>query len=167
VFLPGGLKGGPLGCCAAGVGFDDASGWGSVNVAAFEQAAAVAEPPTLHIALSVAGRQRAIRARSIKATVSCSAACLLSGYALVKVGHHGHAYEFDGRVESLKAAGSDELTIKLSSKELRRLQAGRRKHSALTATVYGVLINSTVYDVIHAAGESVQSQTAGKRVKLS
>jgi len=44
VFLPGGLRGGALSCCAASVGFDDASGWGSVNVAAFERQAVAAQP---------------------------------------------------------------------------------------------------------------------------
>jgi subtilase family serine protease len=166
VFLPGGLRGGALSCCAAGVGFDDASGWGSVNVAAFEQQAVAAQPPIMHITMSVKGAQSAIRARAIKATVSCSSACLLGAYAMVRIGH-GSAVEQDSRVLSQKAAGSTTVTIPLSNKELRKLKAGRKAHHPLSATVYGVLFNTTVYDVIRAAGESIQSQTAGKKVKLS
>ncbi len=166
VFLPGGLRGGALGCCAAAAGFDDASGWGSLNVAAFEQAAVLAEPPIMHIALSVAGRQSAIRARAIKATVSCSSACLVGAYAMVHIGS-GSAVEQDSRVLSRKTAGSTVVTIPLSKTELRKLKAGRNAHRPLTATVYGVLFNTTVYDVIRSAGESIQSQTGGKKIKLA
>lgn len=42
-FLPAQARGGqPLGCCEAGLGWDRASGWGSVNAAAFESAARAA-----------------------------------------------------------------------------------------------------------------------------
>jgi kumamolisin len=42
-FLPVEARGGePLGCCEAGIGWDRASGWGSVNAAAFESAARAA-----------------------------------------------------------------------------------------------------------------------------
>ena len=160
------MRGGALGCCCGGAGFDDASGWGSVNVAAFEQQAVAAEPPILHIAMSAKGSQSAIRARAIKTTVSCSPACLLGAYAMVRIGH-GKAVEQDSRVLSQKAAGSTTVSIALSKTELRKLKAGRKAHHSLSATVYGVLFNTTVYDVIHAAGESVQTQTSGRKVKLS
>jgi kumamolisin len=166
VFLPGGVDGSALGCCAAGAGFDDASGWGSVNVAAFEQSALAAAPPMLRVSLTVAGRQSAIRAHAIKTTVSCTSACLLGAFALIRVGH-AKATESDARVSSLKRAGSQKLTIKLSPAELRKLKAGRNAHEALSATVYGVIFNPTVYKVIHAPGEAIQAQTAGKKVKLS
>ena len=64
-------------------------------------------------------------------------------------------------------AGSEKLTIKLSSKELSKLKAGKSAHRSLTATVYGVLFNSTVYAVIKDPGESIQDETGGKKVKLS
>jgi kumamolisin len=166
VFLPGGLPGGPLGCCAATAGFDDASGWGSVNVGAFEQTALASEPPILHVALKVSGRQSAIRQRAIKASVSCSSACLFGAYAMVHIGH-AKATEADSRVSSMKAAGKANVTIRLSNRELRKLKAGRNGHHPLSATVYGVIFNSTVYDVIHVPGESIQAQTGGKKVKLS
>jgi subtilase family serine protease len=166
VFLPGGEPGGALGCCSAGPGFDDASGWGSVNVSAFEQAALADQPPVLHIKLSVTGRQSAIRQRGIKASVSCSSACVFGAYAIVKIGS-GKTNEFNSAVLSRKMAGSEKLTIKLSSKELSKLKAGKSAHRSLTATVYGVLFNSTVYAVIKDPGESIQDETGGKKVKLS
>src|SRR5262249_4780222 len=40
-YIPEAVGGGaPLGCCSAGPGYDLATGWGSVNVAAFSKAAA-------------------------------------------------------------------------------------------------------------------------------
>jgi subtilase family serine protease len=166
VFLPGGLRGGALGCCAAGAGFDDATGWGSVNVTAFEQQALASAPPVLRVSLSASGRQSAIKAQAIKAIVTCSSACMFGAYALVHIGH-AKATEADSKVSSMTAAGGAKLTIKLSKAELRKLKAGRNAHKALSATVYGVIFNSTVYNVIHAPGESIQVQTGGKKIKLS
>ncbi len=59
VFLPR-VRGGALGCCAAAPGFDDASGWGSVNVAAFSRTRAGASPSRrcVRVALSLPGRQQ-------------------------------------------------------------------------------------------------------------
>jgi hypothetical protein len=166
VFLPGGESGGALGCCAAAAGFDDASGWGSVNVDSFEQVALAEQPPILRIKLAVSGRQSALKQHAIKATVSCSSACLFGAYAMVKIGS-GKAAEFNSKILRRKTAGSQELTIELSSKELRKLKAGSRAHKALTATVHGVLFNATVYGVFKDADEAIQVETAGKKIKLS
>jgi subtilase family serine protease len=166
VFLPGGETGGALGCCAAGPGFDEASGWGSVNVASFEQAALAGQPPILHVKLSVTGRQSATKQRAIKATVNCSSACLFGAYAIVKIGS-GAAIEFNSKVLTRKKPGSEKLTIQLSAKELRRLKAGSKAHKKLTATVYGVLFNPTVYGVFKDPSEAIQAETSGKTVKLS
>ena len=164
VFGPsGGLGGSPLGCCSADAGFNAASGWGSVNVANFEQQALLAQPPIVDIALSLPGHQHAISSKEIKATVASSGPCLIGAYAEVKIGS-AKPFEVDSKVVRLAAKGSSMLTLKFSKKQLSKLRAA--PHQKRTATVHGVLLNSTVYGVVKAAGESIQSQTGGKKLSL-
>ena len=154
----GRVAGGALGCCAAAAGFDDASGWGSLNVAAFEQAAVLAEPPIMHIALSVAGRQerdpRAARSgRRSRARLACLPRRVRDG-----AHRQGSAVEQDSRVVS-REDGPGSAVVMIPAVEDRAAQAeGGRRTPALTATVYGIC-STPVYDVIRAAGESIQSQT--------
>jgi kumamolisin len=160
-YAPGGAA---LNCCSATPGFDAASGWGSVNVAAFEQQAIAAQPAVVNVSLTAGGRQRAIPAKAIKATGSCTGPCVLGAYALVKIGS-AKAFEVDSKIVTLHAKGSSKLVLKFSKAQLKQLRAAH--HKKITAKVYGVLLNSTVYSVIGAPGESIQAQTGAKKVTLT
>jgi hypothetical protein len=134
-YLPN--RGRPLGCCTAGAGFDRASGWGSVNLAGFVAAALVLELPKVH--LSVPGKQHPLKRHQLLATVSCTGACRVASFALIRVGH-ARPFEADSPVQALPAAGSKTFPIRLSHKALGRIRAGLRSRHKVVATLYAVTI---------------------------
>jgi kumamolisin len=156
---------GALGCCSASAGFDDASGWGSVNVASFSQAAVSSAPAPVRVSLSLPRGQHPLSTHVITATVSCSAACLTGAFALVTIGN-AKPFEVDSRVANLSSAASATVTMHFSHKQIGKLNSGRRHGKHIKATVVGVLFNNTVYSVIGVPGESVQSRTGGKKLAL-
>jgi kumamolisin len=162
--IPG--NGRPLGCCAAGVGYDFASGLGSVNLAAFAGAAVAIEPGLVNVALSLPSHQRPVQAHGIRATVSCSGACPMAAYAEVTIGH-ARPFEVDSHVFMLAAAGSKTISLPFSGKQLRNLRAGRASHRRIKATVHGVLIDPVTYLVLPLTGGSIQQQTAGKSLTIT
>lgn len=155
----------PLSCCTAAPGFDDASGWGSVNIANFSADALQRVPLVVHVSLSLPPHQRPLSSHALGATVTCSAACIAAAYAEVKVGS-AKPFEVDSKIVHLGSRGSVSLKLKLSSRALSKIRAGKRHHKSVTATVYGVSLDGTVYGVIGVPGESVQAQTGGKKIKL-
>jgi hypothetical protein len=159
------VGGSPLGCCAAVPGFDDASGWGSVNVANFAQQALAFQPQIIRVSLSLPGHQRPLSARAISSTVSCSGPCVLAAFALVKIGG-AKPFEVDSKLATLTAAGSKTVQLKFSRKELGKLRSGRKHHERITAAVSGVVFNHTVLGLIGAPGESVQAQTGAKHLTI-
>jgi kumamolisin len=160
---PGGV---PLGCCSAGVGYDDASGWGSVNITSFAHAAVTSQPPLVDVGLSIPGRQHPLSSGRINAIVSCSAACLLGARASVAVGRD-RPFELNSRSFKLAAAGRMTIVLQLSGGQLRTLRSGRSHHDRITATVYGELFDSTVFGLSGDLGESVQSQTGPEKLRIS
>jgi kumamolisin len=158
--------GSALGCCTAVPGFDDASGWGSVNVANFAQQALAFQPQIVRVSLSLPGHQRPLSTHSISASVSCSGPCALAAFALVKIGS-GKPFEVDSKLASLTAAGSKTVQLKFSSKELGKLRSGRKHHQRITAAVSGVVFNRSVLGLIPGAlGESIQAQTGAKHLTI-
>ncbi len=165
-FYPGDPNGAPLGCCTAGVGYDDATGWGSVNIATFARAAVADQPPIVHISLSLPTHQRVIASGAIKATVSCSSACELGAIAQVYVGR-ARPFELPTKPFDLAAAGQRTLALRFSRAQLGRLRSGREHRKRITVSISGVLFDPAVYSVGQDPSESIQAQTHPKRLKIS
>ncbi|HEY2769100.1 MAG TPA: S53 family serine peptidase [Solirubrobacteraceae bacterium] len=151
-YLPN--RGRPLGCCQAGSGFDRASGWGSVNLAAFARTALAFEPVQIH--LSVPGKQHPLKNHAVLATVTCAGPCRVASSAVIRVGHAGR-FEADSPIRSLPAAGSKTFAIRLSHKALDRIRSGLRHHSKVVATVYGITITGR---------RTVAFRTGGIRMRI-
>jgi subtilase family serine protease len=151
-YIPG--SGRPLGCCSAGAGFDRASGWGSVNLAAFAPVATMLQPP--HIALRLPPRQHPLRRRAIEATVSCAAACRIGAFARVSVRGRG-SFQVDSGVVSLPGAGQTTLRLPFTRREMRTLWRAFHRHEHAGATVFGATITGR---------RTIQSQTSGERLRL-
>jgi hypothetical protein len=139
-----------LGCCDAASGFDDASGWGSVQLTAFAAEALQLQPPI--IGLSLPGHQHPVRRRAILATVSCTGACRLGAYALVTIGR-SRPVEVDSSVYVLRREGRKTAAIRFNGAQLARLRGALRRGQRIHATVYGVLLDPR---------EDVISRTGGK-----
>src|SRR5581483_5945664 len=74
----------PLGCCRAGTGFDEASGWGSLNLTVFAIAALHTQPSRQ--SLSIPAHQKPVKHRKLLVIVSCALGCRAGAIALLKIG---------------------------------------------------------------------------------
>jgi subtilase family serine protease len=151
-YIPGNHK--PLGCCAAGRGFDRASGWGSVNVASLAGAAVLLTPP--RVWLSLPRPQHPVKRKAVLATVSCSAACRIRAFADVKLGD-SPAFRISSHISTLSKAGRITLAIPLHPKQLAHVRSALHHHDAVTVTVFGVLFGS---------GTHVERRTSGKKLGI-
>jgi kumamolisin len=146
----------PLGCCTAGPGYDEASGWGSVNLANFAGLALATQPLIVGVELSLPGRQRPIGAHHIVATVSCSGRCVMGAYATITIGH-SRAFRVFSSLYHLATAGSKTIPIKFSGRLLRRLRSAHAHRRRIVARVVGAIVD---------AGGNIERRTAALRLAI-
>jgi kumamolisin len=137
-FIPG--NGHPLGCCAALPGFDQASGWGSVNLAGFAALALSAQPPVVEVGLTLPGHQSPVRAHHVLATVSCSGPCLLGAAAALALGG-SERFNAQSKLYRLKRAGRRTIAIPFSDRQLGKLRSALAHHERIVATVVGAVVD--------------------------
>jgi kumamolisin len=131
----------PLGCCTAAVGFDDASGWGSVNLGNLANAALAAVPAIVDVSQTVAPHQQPAARKVIYDRVTCTGKCLVAALAHISIGHAKAVTERSG-VYHLAQAGTKILAIPLPSAEVTELKAGIVRHLKITATVVGAIVDA-------------------------
>ncbi|MGH2915801.1 MAG: S53 family peptidase [Solirubrobacteraceae bacterium] len=151
------ISGSPFGCCTAGPGYDEASGLGSVNIAALALIAAGAVPKIAAVGLTLPTQRHPVASRRLLARVSCSRGCLMGADARIRIGRSRRAISVASPMRLLRRAGRYKLAIELDRRvltTLRRALAGRR---AVVATVYGV-----VYD----AGGQIEARTRARRLTI-
>ena len=155
-FIPGG-NGALLGCCTATTGYDEASGWGSVQIAGFASAALALVPKRVAVSLKLPKRQRPVVHRELLATVSCSAACSMAAFASVKIGS-SKPFEVGPSFHNQRAKGHKTIAVKFSAKQLRNIRSALAHHRKVEATVYGAQLDN-LGDIEH--------NTGGKRLRIS
>jgi len=164
LFATGG--GTPLGCCTAAPGYNEATGWGSVNLDGLAKAALAVQPPVAHVSLSIPGGQHPISSHQIKAVVACTAACLPAASAVVSIGA-GRPFTVSATAISLTKAGRRTIVLELSRSQLSELRSGRAAHKRLTAAISGEIIDEGVYESGGSLAASVEGRTAAQRLRIS
>jgi hypothetical protein len=148
-YIPGTHQ--PLGCCTAGPGYDDASGWGSVNLAKLAAVALLVQPRAVIVGLSLPRHQRPAAHGGILATVSCSDSCSMGAFAEVAI-NHGAPFTVHSRVNRLTVAGRKTLSLRFSRVQLGRLASALAHDRPILATVFAVSFD---------ARGNVQQETGG------
>jgi subtilase family serine protease len=155
-YLIGGT-GQPLGCCTAAVGYDEASGWGSVNVSNFAQLATAMQPKIVNVALSLPAHQTPVGHRQLLATVSCTGRCLMAGFAEVAIGR-ARSLEVQSNVYLLRSQGRRTIALRFSSRERRTLQSALAGQQRVVATVQAVILD---------AGGNIERRSATQRLTIT
>lgn len=153
-YIPGNHQ--PLGCCTAAPGYDEASGWGSVNVARLASIALATQPKTATVSLSLPAHQRPVADHQIIAWVSCSRACLLGAFAEISI-DRGRPFVVGSKDFRLRHAGSRMVAIELSSSQLGPLRAALAHRRPIVATVYAVTLS---------APADIQRETSGAPLRI-
>ena len=144
----------PLGCCTARAGFDEASGWGSVNLAGFDAAAESLLPEVPKVSLSVTRHQQAVHAHRVLAIVSCTRTCRVG--ALLDVGiEKDHPFQVRSSVFSLSAGQSHKVTLRFSQRQETELRTALSKHRRIFAEVFAYAQNAQGNATVLTAGVQV------------
>jgi subtilase family serine protease len=130
-----------LGCCTASVGYDMASGWGSVNVASFANLALAAQPKIVDVSLGLPDHQHPVAAKKIRTTVSCTGACVIGALAVVQIGG-GRPFDVFSDLFHLSKKGSKAISISFSKGELGKLRAGLSGHKRIVAAVVAAIVDA-------------------------
>jgi subtilase family serine protease len=133
------IIGRPLGCCTAHAGYNEAAGWGSVNVAGLLSRALVREPGLVRIALKLP-RQRPLAAHRVVLEVSCSGRCLIAGAAQFSIGS-GKPFGVRSRPYLLARRGRRRITVALRGRTLSRLLAAARGHRPIKGEAFAELVD--------------------------
>ena len=130
-----------LGCCTAAAGFDEASGWGGLNLGAFSTIALKSEPKIVNVGLQLNHSQRPYRARGIFARVRCDGACLIGANAVVTVGGAKPFTDYS-TLYHLRRAGVRISKIAFKSSQIEALKTALQHHVRVTAQVSGAIVDS-------------------------
>lgn len=143
-YIPGNGK--PLGCCTAGPGYDDASGWGSANLVGLAEVAVELQPPAAIVKVALPRHQNPVARDRILVTLSCSEHCATAAFAEVSI-NHGRPFAAESKVYHLNSAGHKTIAIKFSTSQLARLRSALAHHHPIQAYVYGVTV-SPAHDIL-------------------
>jgi hypothetical protein len=130
----------PLGCCSAVPGYDEASGWGGLNLQTFEQAALGAQRKLATVAIAVVEAQTPVASGGIYVELSCSAACDQAAY--VKVSARGMASFTDYAFAHLVQRNRRRLKVLFTSAQMPKLRAALRAQRRITARIYGAVVDA-------------------------
>jgi kumamolisin len=138
----------PLGCCSAGPGYDEASGWGGLNLQAFEQAALGVQRKLASVAIAVTTPQTPVASGGIYVELSCSAACDQAAYADVSA--RGMPSFTDYAFAHLVQRNRRRLKVAFTGGQLQKLRAALRANRRITARLVGAVVD---------AGGDIESHT--------
>lgn len=144
----------PLGCCTARAGFDEASGWGSINLTGFDAAAQSILPQVPKVSLSVPRHQQPVKAHRIIATVICSRACRVGALLEVAI-EQGRVFQVSSHTFSLGPGQSHQVTLRFSHRQESTLKKALSRHRRIFAEVFGYANNAQGNATVLTAGKEV------------
>ena len=150
-------NGEPLGCCTAGPGYDDASGWGSVDMANFDRAAVQILPKIPNVSLSVPRGQRPVHSHKIVVGMACSTPCRAAAFAVVSISG-GSSFTAQSKTFTLGRNRRKSIPISFNGKQLGKLRTALAKHRSIFAEAFGAILDG---------GGNVVKLTAGRKVAIN
>ena len=146
-----------LGCCTAGAGFDEASGWGGLNLGVLSTIALKSEPKIVNVALQLNRTQRPYASHAIFARVRCDGACLIGANAVVTVGGAKPFTDYSS-LYRLSGAGMKVSKIAFKPGQLQALKIALEHHVRVTAKVTGAIVDS---------GGNIERQTPAQMLMIT
>jgi subtilase family serine protease len=131
----------PLGCCAAAPGFDEASGWGSIDLARLDAMALQLLPQFGDVSLSLPRHQRIVRRHKVVLRLTCSSVCSVFAFGFVDI-HGGRSFVLRTRTRSPATPGTITVSIHITRRQEAWLRAGMRKHRSILVEIFGAALDA-------------------------
>jgi subtilase family serine protease len=131
----------PLGCCNAQPGYDQASGWGGVNLEGLSQAALTARPDLANVHMRLPVQRHPYKNDGIAAIVSCSRGCDMAAYATVTVAGAQTFTAYSAMVH-LVHKNTRQVEILFTPKQLQEIGTALMAHQAVSAEVTGAIVDA-------------------------
>ena len=143
--------GDPLGCCSATVGFDQASGWGGIDLAQFATDAQAAEGKLATVTMTVPPHQHPFANGGVVTKVHCNAGCNVTVRTKLTIQHQGPASVDHSRFVHIRPRTTATLSLALTSAQLTSLATAVsfNRHTTLAVTTA----------MVDASGD-IEAQTA-------
>lgn len=132
--------GDPLGCCTAGVGFDEASGWGGIDLARFAADAQAAQGKLAAVTMVVPSRQHPLAAHGLIVKVRCNASCDASVRAKVAIEHRARFTDYSPLI-NIRARTTATVKIIFTSAQQSSLAADATRHRRATLAVTTAIVD--------------------------
>jgi kumamolisin len=146
----------PLGCCSAAPGYDEASGWGGLNLDAFAQAALGAQRKLASVSIALPASQHPLASGGIYVQLSCSAACDQAAYAHLSA--PGMQSFTDYAFAHLVERNRRRLKVLFTAPQLLKLKAALRSHRRITARIVGAIVD---------AGGNIERRSLPEQLRIS
>ncbi len=153
-YLPGGGHH-PLGCCSAHVGFDLASGLGTVDLGKLAFLATAMQPATSKVRVSLPS-QSPVAHGYLTVKLRCNGRCVTDAVAQIKV-PGGRSFQLSSDSHVLGHAGSKTVRIRFTHGQLLALRRALAHHRKVIAFVFGRVTD---------AGGNVESQSAPRSLRI-
>jgi subtilase family serine protease len=134
--------GDPLGCCTAAVGFDEASGWGGINLAQFATDAEAAQGKLAKVTMTLRSHQHPFASGGIVARVRCNAGCDVSVRAKVAIQHEPPFVDYS-RFVTIRARTTATVKISFTTAQLTSLAAAISLHRHATLAVTTAMVDAS------------------------
>ncbi len=139
-YIPGG-NGQQLGCCTAGPGFDDASGWGSIDLPNFALAAKAALPKFGDVSVHFVKPQRPVAAHELKVDVHCTQPCLGIVEAGIEIGNKVIT-SLESKIVRISHKGTKIAVVKFPGGIESKLRKALADHKRITIRMLGAAVDS-------------------------
>jgi kumamolisin len=144
----------PLGCCTAKTGFDEATGWGSVNLSNLDDIAKQVLPKVPKVSLSIPGHQHPVAAHRAQAVVGCSRACRVGALLEVAI-HKGKTFEVNVNPFSLAAKHTRKISFRFNFNQEKALRSALAKHRPIFAEAFAYARASSGNATVLSPGRQV------------
>lgn len=142
--------GDPLGCCNAAPGFDEASGWGGINLAQFATDAGAAQGKLAKVTMTLPPHQHPFMAGGVVARVRCNASCDVSVRAKLAIQHQAPSVDHS-RFVHIQARTTATVKISFTPAQLTSLAAAVSLNRHTTVAVTTAMVDP---------GGNIEQQTA-------
>ncbi|HEY6399625.1 MAG TPA: S53 family peptidase, partial [Solirubrobacteraceae bacterium] len=134
----------PLGCCTAGPGFVEASGWGSVNLAQLDAMALQILPQFGDVSLALLHHQSPVKRHKLSLRLKCmggASACTVFAFGFVDI-RGGHSFVVRSQDYLLSAGSAKTMSIRFTPRQMQWLRAGIRKQRSILVEIFGAALDA-------------------------